>query len=154
VEHALIAREGRSGGVLLTTSPGISRAVQLPGRHRILHVRDCVDQASRHFRLNMDVIAGGPRQPAPGINDPVQIGPGGGWIRVHGREYRFRGLIQRSIVQQVYEAWRNGAGRLRTQEVLETAESKSKELAQAFSGRPEFKEIIDYDDGFCWLKVD
>ena len=32
-------------------------------------------------------------------------------------------------------------------------ESKSGELAQAFSGRPDFKEIIGYDDGFCWLKA-
>jgi hypothetical protein len=154
VEHALVAREGRSGGVLLTTSPGISRAVQLPGRHRILHVRDCVDQAARHFALNLDVIVGGPREPAPGLEGPVQIEPGGRWIRIHGREYRFRGLIQRSILQQVYEAWRDGTGPLRTQKVLETAESKSRELAQAFSGRPEFKEIIGYDGGFCWLKVD
>jgi hypothetical protein len=154
VEHALVAREGRLGGALLTTSPGISRAVQLPGRHRILHVRDCVDHAARHFALDVDVIAGGRRWFAPGMEDPVQIGSDGGWIRIHERQYRFRGLIQRSIVQQVYEAWRDGAGRLRTQQVLETAESKSKELAQAFSGRPEFKEIIGYDDGFCWLKVD
>jgi hypothetical protein len=154
VQHALVAREGRSGGVLLTTSPGISRAVQLPGRHRILHVRDCVDQAARHFALDTDVIVGRPRESAPGLEGPVQIEPGGGSIRIHGREYRFRGLIQCSILQQLYEAWRDGTGPLRTQKVLETAESNSRELAQAFSGRPEFKEIIGYDGGFCWLKVD
>jgi hypothetical protein len=154
VEHALVAREGRSGGALLTTSPRISRAVQLPGRHRILHVRECVDHAARHFALDADVIAGGPRPSAPGQEGPVQIGPDAGWIRIHGREYRFRGLVHRSILQQVYEAWRDGTGPLRTQQVLETADSKSRELAQAFSGRPDFKEIIGYDDGFCWLKVD
>ena len=55
---ALIARQGRADGVLLTTSPRISRAVRLPGRHRILHIRDCLDHASRHFALDADVIAG------------------------------------------------------------------------------------------------
>jgi hypothetical protein len=82
------------------------------------------------------------------------MGAGGGWIRIHDREYRFRGLIQRSIVEQVYEAWRNGVGRLRTQDVLETAESSARQLAHAFKGRPDFKDIIGYDEGFCWLKVD
>jgi len=153
-EGALIARESRADGVLLTTSPQISRAVRLPGRHRILHIRDCLDHASRGFGLDADVIAGSRLWPEPIASEAVEMGPGGGWIRIHGREYRFPGLIQRSIVQQVYEAWRDGIGRLRTQEVLETAESKSKELAQAFSRRPDFKEIIGYDDGFCWLKVD
>jgi hypothetical protein len=153
-EGALIARRGRADGLLLTTSPQISRAVRLPGRHQVLHIRDCLDHASRHFALDADVIAGSRLRPEPIAPDAVEIGPGGSWLRVRGREYRFRGLIHRSVVQQVYEAWRDGTGRLRTQEVLETAESKSKELAQAFSGRPEFKEIIGYDDGFCWLKVD
>ena len=53
-----------------------------------------------------------------------------------------------------YQAWLDGTGRLRTQEVLETAESSARQLAHAFKGRPDFKEIIGYDDGFCWLKVD
>ncbi len=36
---------------------------------------------------------------------------------------------------------------------LKRPNSKSGELAQAFSGRPDFKEIIGYDAGFCWLKA-
>jgi hypothetical protein len=154
VERALTARRGRADGVLLTTSQRISSAVRLPGRHRILHIRDCLDQVSRYFALDADVIAGGPPEAEPAGQGPVEMTPDGSWIRIRGREYRFRGMIHRSIVKQVYEAWRDGAGRLRTQEVLEEAGSKSKELAQAFSGRPDFKEIIGYDDGFCWLKVD
>jgi capsular polysaccharide biosynthesis protein len=126
----------------------------LPGRHRILPIRDCLDHRARRFALDADVIAGA--RPEAGVvgQDAVAMAPGGGWISIHGREYRFRGLVQRSIVEQVYEAWRNGAGRLRTQEVLETAESSAGQLAHAFSGRPDFREIIGYDDGFCWLKVD
>jgi hypothetical protein len=154
VERALIAREGRADGVVLTTSPRISRAMRLPGRHRILPIRDCLDHASSHFALDVDVIAGARPEARPGGQDGVVMSPGGGWIRIHGREYRFRGLVQRSIVEQVHEAWRDGTGRLRTQEVLEAAESSARQLAQAFSGRPEFREIIGYDDGFCWLKVD
>jgi hypothetical protein len=153
-ERALIARQGRADGVLLTTTPRISRALRLPGRHRVLHIRDCLDHASRRFALDADVIAGGRPGAEPGGRETVEMGPDGSWIRIRDREYRFRGLIQRSIVQQVYRAWRDGAGRLRTQKVLETAESNSRELAQAFSGRAEFREIIGYDDGFCWLKVD
>jgi hypothetical protein len=154
VEYALTAREGRSGGVLLTTSPGISRAVQLPGRPRILNIRDCLDHARCHFALDMDVIAGGQQERRRGGGGPVEIGPDGSWIRIHAREYRFPGLKHRSIIQQLYEAWRDGRGPQRTQEVLENAESSAKQLAHAFSGRPEFKEIVGYDEGFCWLKVD
>jgi hypothetical protein len=154
VARALIARQGRADGVLLTTSQRISSAVRLPGRHRVLHLRDCLDQGSRHFALDADVIAGGPLGAKPAGQRPVEMTPDGSWIRIREREYRFRGVIHGSIVRQVYEAWRDGAGPLRTQAVLEVAESKSKELAQAFSGRPDFKEIIGYDDGFCWLKVD
>ena len=153
-EGALIARQGRADGVLLTTSPRISRAVRLPGRHRILQIRDCLDHASCHFALDADVIAGSRLRPERIVPDAVEMEPGGSWLRVRGREYRFRGLIQRSIVQQVYQAWLDGTGRLRTQEVLETAESSARQLAHAFKGRPDFKEIIGYDDGFCWLKVD
>ena len=154
VERALTARAGRADGILLTTSRQLSRAVRLPGRHRILPIRDCLDQGARHFALDLDVIAGARPEAGPIGQDAVAMGAGGGWIRIHGREYRFRGLVQRSIVEQVYGAWRNGVGRLRTQEVLETAESSARQLAHAFSGRPDFKEIIGYDDGFCWLKVD
>ena len=154
VARALTARQGRADGVLLTTSPRISQAVRLPGRHRILHIRDCLDQASRHFALDRDVIAGGPLEAEPSGQGPVEMAPDGSWIKIRGREYRFRGMIHRSIVKQVYKAWRDGAGPLRTQNVLEEAKSKSRELAQAFSGRPEFKEIIGYDAGFCWLKAD
>ena len=154
VARALTARQGRADGVLLTTSQRISSAVRLPGRHRILHIRDGLDQASRHFALDVDVIAGGPLEAEPSGQGAVEMAPDGSWIRTRRREYRFRGMIHRSIVKQVYEAWRDGTGPLRTQRVLETAESKSRELAQAFSGRPDFKEIIGYDDGYCWLLVD
>jgi hypothetical protein len=116
VEGALIARQGRADGVLLTTSPRISRAVRLPGRHQVLQIRDCLDHASRHFALDADVIAGNRLRPERVVPDAVEMEPGGSWLRVRGREYRFRGLIQRSVVQQVYQAWRDGTGRLRTQE--------------------------------------
>jgi hypothetical protein len=81
-EGALIARQGRADGVLLTTSPRISRAVRLPGRHRILHIRDCLDHASRGFGLDADVIAGSRLRPEPITPDAVEIGPGGSWLRV------------------------------------------------------------------------
>ena len=153
-ERVLTAREGRSDGVLLTTSRGISRAVRLPGGHRILHVRDCVDQTSRNFALDVDVIAGGRLERRRDDASPVEIELGGRCLRLHGREYRFRGTIQPAIVRQLYEAWHSGTPRQRTQKVLQTARSSAKELSQAFSGRSDFKEIIGYDKGLCWLKVD
>ena len=96
VERALTARQGRAGGVLLTTSQRISSAVRLPGRHRILHIRDCLDQTSHQFALDLDVIAGGRSAAEPAGQDVVEMGPDGSWITVGGREYRFRGTIQRS----------------------------------------------------------
>jgi hypothetical protein len=81
-ERALIARQGRADGVLLTTSPRISKAVRLPGRHRLLHIRDCLDHTSRGFGLDADVIAGSRLRPEPITPDAVEIGPGGSWLRV------------------------------------------------------------------------
>ena len=153
-ERVLTAREGRSDGVLLTTSRGISCVVRLPGRHRVLHIRDCLDQSSRSFALDMDVLAGGRLEHQRDDASPVEIRSGGRWLRLHGREYRFRGSIQAAIVQQLYEAWRNGTPRQRTQKVLQNAGSSAKELSQAFSGRSDFKEIIGYNEGFCWMKVE
>ena len=124
VERALIARQGRADGVLLTTSPRISRAVRLPGRHRILQIRDCLDHASRHFALDADVIAGSRSEAgARRARTRSRWNSAAAGSEFAGENTGSGALIQRSIVQQVYEAWRDGAGRLRTQEVLETAES-------------------------------
>ena len=79
-EGALIARQGRADGLLLTTSPQISRAVRLPGRHQVLHIRDCLDNASSHFALDADVIAGSRLRPEAMGPDAVEMGPGGSWF--------------------------------------------------------------------------
>ena len=77
----------------------------------------------------------------------------GGYLRIHDREFHFKGHVGPRIIRILYEAWERGDPRQRTAHVLEEAESKSNAFSQAFSNK-EWKEVIGHADGYCWLKVD
>lgn len=88
-------------------------------------------------------------------NGPVYCSEDGGELVVNGETYRFNGLIHRSIIRQLYEAWQGGESRVRKEVLLETAESRSNTISQAFSGcKNEWRKVIDYGDGCGWLKVE
>ncbi|MCL6417881.1 hypothetical protein MIB92_19695, partial [Aestuariirhabdus sp. Z084] len=58
------------------------------------------------------------------------------------------------IIRQLFEAWESGQEKLRTAAVLENAESKASALSQAFSGcKTEWKNVVAYEKGSCWLHV-
>ena len=85
----------------------------------------------------------------------VECSEDGGWIKVRSREYLFTGFFQKGIVWQLYEAWREGNPRVRTQSLLEDIGSRSKQISHVFSGAdPRWREIILYSKGYVWLNAD
>jgi hypothetical protein len=85
----------------------------------------------------------------------VECSEDGGWIKVRSREYLFTGFFQKGVVRQLYEAWREGTPRVRTQSLLEDIGSRSKQISHVFSGAdPRWREIILYSKGYVWLNAD
>lgn len=86
---------------------------------------------------------------------PIDCSDDGGWIKVHGRAYQFSGLLQKTAVRRLYEAWENGTPKLNMQALLEDIESGSRHISQVFgTGNRSWREIVGYSRGYVWLKVD
>jgi hypothetical protein len=86
---------------------------------------------------------------------PIDCGDDGGWITVHGRVYEFSGLLQKTAIRRLYEAWESGAPRLNMQALLEDIESGSRHISQVFgAGNRSWREIVGYSRGYVWLKAD
>lgn len=112
--------------------------------------RDRFEQAhalGEHVKLN------GSR--AAPVMLPIDCSDDGGWIKVHGRAYQFSGLLQKTAVRRLYEAWESGTPKLNMQALLEDIESGSRHISQVFgTGNRSWREIVGYSRGYVWLKVD
>ena len=86
---------------------------------------------------------------------PIDCSDDGGWIKVHGREYLFSGLLQKTAIRRLYEAWESGTPKLNMQALLEEIESGSRHISQIFgTGNRSWREIVGYGRGYVWLKTD
>ena len=86
---------------------------------------------------------------------PTWCSEDGGELVVNGEQYIFTGLTHKRIIRQLFEAWESGQEKLRTAAVLENAESKASAFSQAFSGcKTEWKNVVGYGNGNCWLKTE
>ena len=74
-------------------------------------------------------------------------------VRVHGREFVFSGGKQQKIIEVLYRAWKMGNPKCRTRAILEGIDSTATSLSHLFSNHPDWKDLIEYSRGFCWLKV-
>ncbi|MBF0311632.1 MAG: hypothetical protein HQL56_19140 [Magnetococcales bacterium] len=152
--EALRTRRGRPPGVVLTTSRGLSWDLEIPGGHRVLSLRDCLSMEKTGIAIDLEVIHGVLTGVMPGQNpSPVHYSNDFSSLTVHGRPFVFRGDKQKQFVGMLVRAWESGEERCRTNELLENAESTSSTLVRFFGGRSDWKELIGYGNGFCWLKV-
>jgi hypothetical protein len=86
---------------------------------------------------------------------PIDCSDDGGWIKVHDREYLFAGLLQKTAIRRLYEAWEGGTPKMNMQALLEEIESGSRHISQVFgTGNRSWREIVGYGRGYVWLKVD
>lgn len=153
--EALRTRKGRPPGVMLTTSRGSSWDQELPGGHRILPLRDCLEIGKADFAIDLDVVHGVLTGTTPGRKtDPVHHSSDFSSVTVNGRIFVFRGDKQKQLIGMLVRAREYGEERCRTQELLEEIESTSTTLVKFFSGRSDWKDLIGYGNGFCWLKVE
>ena len=103
-------------------------------------------------------LAGAPRTngfPATAALSVIECSNDGSWIRVRGREYHFAGLLQKTAIRRLFEAWECGAQRLNMQALLEDIGSGSRHISQVFrAGISNWREIVGYSRGLVWLKAD
>lgn len=106
------------------------------------------------FTIDASVASARLRRPS-GRKDSVLLSAEGGHLVVHDREYLFKGLRQRLIVQQLYKAWEDDDSRLLTHSVLTEANCglSVRRLANVFKGHPNWHEVIKEEAGFCWLQA-
>lgn len=145
----------RKSAMVLTDTPANRFGPHLPGELLCIEFMDLVPQGEVTVSaIDKEIIGeliglGIPKRKQSG---PVSCSQDGGELVVNGVIYRFKGLIHRSIVRQLYEAWDRGEPRVRKEMLLETAESKSNTISQAFSGcKTQWRKVIDYGEGCSWL---
>ncbi len=153
--HALTNRVGRPPGMLLTTSIGLTRHIDVPGRHRIVRLKDCFKPAVAGIAIDFEVLAAIVAGDAPLHPDqPIQPSAGFRLVRVGDQAFHFRGDKQRQVIEYLYTRWRDGEERVNTAVMFEDLEfSASSRLRDLFKGHPNWQDLIGYRDGACWLKV-
>jgi hypothetical protein len=124
-----------------------------------VHARDLVvtraerDRFEQTHALGERVKSNG--SPAIPAMLPIDCSNDGGSITVHGRVYQFSGLLQKTAIRRLYEAWESGTPRLNMQALLEDIESGSRHISQVFgAGNRSWREIVGYSRGYVWLKAD
>jgi hypothetical protein len=154
----LVNRVGKSDGVLLTSTRNIPRHFEVPGRHRICSLHDCFNSISSPLLLDHTVLHGlfHATQPRLSVVGPrVQCALDGSSLVVHKKRYAFKGAKQKAIIRLLYQAWENGEPRQKTSDILYKAGSQADQLKQAFSGcQTAWQEVVEYGEGYCWLKVE
>ncbi len=145
--HSFEAGENRYGDILGPEGGIEVRACDLVVTRA---ERDRFEQA--HGIVDYVASNGSGMIPAP---PPVDCSDDGGWIKVHGREYQFCGLLQKMAIRRLYDAWESGMPRLNMQSLLEDIDSRSRHISQVFgNGNPHWREIVAYRRGYVWLKTD
>lgn len=147
----------KTPGAVLAWGLPQGRHVELPNGNRMVNLKEAVIVEGDGYRLDMEMVKGILTGASNTRDDlaPVQWAADYSTVRVNGREYVFTGLKQKQVIGLLVEAWQRGEAKCRTPVVLEEVEaaSSSNTIAKLFSGRSDWKELIGYGDGFCWLKV-
>lgn len=153
VVDTLRDRTGEPAGMLLTTSTWTVQNAHFPGNHRVVRLQDCFPTGEKDARIDMymvsRVLAG---LDAHGRDSPVQFSNDYGSVTINGRSFVFRGDTQKLAVGFLIEAWERGEVKVRTDIMLDAIRSEAGQVLRLFKGHPDWKDLIGYGDGFCWLK--
>jgi hypothetical protein len=152
---ALTRRVGRPPGILLTTSPPISRHVAIPGQHRVLAVSDCVRAGGPRFALDTDVVGGilngiQPQRPAQLIDPSSDFRV----VRALGQTFHFKGDKQRRIIEYMHVKWLDGYDRVSTAEMIAELDLPlSTRIRDDFRKHPAWNVLLTEKQGSCWFLV-
>jgi len=88
------------------------------------------------------------------MSPTIECSDDGSWIRVGKEEYLFSGMLQKTAIRSLYEAWEGGTPKLNMQALLEDIESSSRHISQIFgTSNRRWREIVGYGRGQVWLKT-
>ncbi|MEO5346508.1 MAG: hypothetical protein H7834_09045 [Magnetococcus sp. YQC-9] len=148
---------GHSPGLVLAWRLPQGRHISLPHGHRMLSLQEAIIAEGTGYRLDLGML----RSILTGEHEPVDdLSPL--WhsidyeiVRANGCEFIFTGTKQKQLISILVRAWKRGEARCLTSEVLGNVEAsvKSNTLSKFFSGRTDWKDLIGYGDGFCWIKA-
>ena len=154
VYDAFLDWTGKTPGIVLSNEVPGKRHADLPGGHRILGLETLIVESGGGYEMDMELLHGTLKGASPSVAAmPVVPSTDYSSLRVHGREFVFTGGKQRQIIERLYRAWKMGNPKCRTRAVLESIDSTASSLSHLFSNHPDWKELIEYGGGFCWLKV-
>ena len=153
VVDALRDRTGEPPGMILTTSRWNVRNVAFPGNHQVMRLQDFL-LGKEVISIDMDAVS----RLITGIKNrrsdkPLQYSNDYSSVTVNGRTFVFRGDKQKQVVGALIDAWELGDSKVRASDVLSTAESNAPQIAKLFHRHPDWKELIGYGGGFCWLRI-
>jgi hypothetical protein len=154
VYEALLDWTGKPPGVVLSNNVPTDRRAKLPGGHRILSLKKILMEKAGNSMLDMELLHGTLNSANPSLDvGPVNHNFDFSTVQVHGREFVFTGEKQKIILSILYRAWRVGNPKCQTRSVLAESETSAHALSHIFRNHHDWKELIGYGDGFCWLKV-
>ncbi|MBF0453892.1 MAG: hypothetical protein HQL72_03620 [Magnetococcales bacterium] len=145
---------GKAAGVILSETAPQSRHIELPGKHRILSLEKAIVELSDGYELDMELFYGALGLDSPSEeSSPIIHNVDFSSITVNGREFVFTGGKQKQVLEILCQQWKMGNPRCRTGVILEEIESTAQAISQLFNRHPDWRDLIDYGGGYCWLKV-
>lgn len=157
IREALQSRAGRPPGIILASSPaGIADDFTGTAMAPVLSIIQCAKAGVSEFHLDASIVyiaAHGLRSVRS--RSPVQVDAEFRVVRVGDREFRFRGDKQRQVVEYLYGAWERGMGRVSVALMFSDLDfPETTRLRDLFKGHRDWKDLIGYEDGACWLRCD
>lgn len=137
--------------IVLTFTPAGRLPTQIMQCHEIINIRDVA--GSSRLAVDPDLLAARISSGAPQSEETISIAADGGSVTVRGQRYSFTGVKHKSIIRELYGAWKSGNPECLTMQVLEAAECSPSvnTLAKAFSGRQDWRKFIKEEQGRCWM---
>jgi hypothetical protein len=157
VVELLRMHSDRPGKLILTTThdPNLARAITY-NFAAVLPIKSCAQAGVEDFVLDALIIHSavhGLRQSATA--SPVRSDAEFRVIQVGDREFHFRGDKQRQVVGFLYKRSENQEGRISAAIMFEELGlTGTNRLRDLFKGHPDWRDLIGYKDGACWLRCD
>ena len=157
VQEALRSRAGRPSGAILTTTqePSLAKMLSVNGC-TILPIKACARAGMANFSIDTAVIYTAVHGPKSAHADsPIRVDGEFRVVRVGQREFHFRGDKQRQVIGFLHQKWNEGIGPVSTALMFTELEfPTATRLRDLFKGHDDWKELIGYQEGSCWLRYD
>jgi hypothetical protein len=161
IRRELGLHRGAPPALVLASGWSVTSDITLPTVSRIVPVVDVLNKQVSVAKISPALLdlarLGALADPRPdyaeAVGGPVQCGPDGAWLRIGSRHYTFS-RKQPAIIRLLYDAWKRGDEWVGEAWVLAQAEYDSKRLHDAFKTHPQWRDVIEVQDGRCRLRVE